>query len=144
MLDAMVGQDALSTSVAFRDGVGFTGVVLSEAGRRRAVSRPVGARRAGAPILRLTGLDVTSSVSTRIAWPGASSNMGDILTLIEQAEKKMDAEESEGRGQAMAGELTLSDFNQLQQIKKLGSMKKMPGMIPGTAQLGKDQIDNFG
>ena len=75
---------------------------------------------------------------------GRILDMGDILTLIEQAEKKMDAEEAEKvASKALAGQLTLADFlSQLQQIKKLGSMKKMLGMIPGAAQL-REQIDNF-
>ena len=86
---------------------------------------------------------MTSSASPdRMA--GRILDMGDILTLIEQAEKKMDAEEAEKvASKALAGQLTLADFlSQLQQIKKLGSMKKMLGMIPGAAQL-RDQIENF-
>ena len=56
----------------------------------------------------------------------------------------MDAEEAEKvAAKAMAGQLTLGDFlSQLQQIKKLGSMKKMLGMIPGAAQM-REQIENF-
>lgn len=147
VLDAMVGQDAVSTSVAFRDGVGFTGVVLSKLDGDARGGAALSVRGVtGAPILfASTGEsldDFERFHPDRMA--GRILDMGDILTLIEQAEKKMDAEESEKvAAKAMAGELTLSDFlNQLQQIKKLGSMKKMLGMIPGTAQL-RDQIDNF-
>ncbi|MDU3551298.1 MAG: signal recognition particle protein, partial [Actinomyces sp.] len=71
-------------------------------------------------------------------------DMGDIMTLIEQAEKRLDAEEAEKMAKkAMSGELTLDDFlSQLQQVRKLGSMKKVLGMIPGMAQM-RDQLENF-
>ena len=147
VLDAMVGQDAVSTSTAFRDGVGFTGVVLSKLDGDARGGAALSVRGVtGAPILFAStgeGLDDFERFHPdRMA--GRILDMGDILTLIEQAEKKMDAEEAEKvAAKAMAGELTLGDFlSQLQQIKKLGSMKKMLGMIPGAAQL-RDQIDNF-
>ena len=147
VLDAMVGQDAVSTSTAFRDGVGFTGVVLSKLDGDARGGAALSVRGVtGAPILFAStgeGLDDFERFHPdRMA--GRILDMGDILTLIEQAEKKMDAEEAEKvAAKALAGELTLADFlSQLQQIKKLGSMKKMLGMIPGAAQL-RDQIENF-
>ena len=75
---------------------------------------------------------------------GRILDMGDVLTLIEQAEKRLDAEEAEKMAaKVMSGELTLADFlSQLQQVKKLGSMKKMLGMIPGAAQM-REQIENL-
>ena len=147
VLDAMVGQDAVSTSMAFRDGVGFTGVVLSKLDGDARGGAALSVRGVtGAPILFAStgeGLDDFERFhADRMA--GRILDMGDILTLIEQAEKKMDAEEAEKvAAKAMAGQLTLGDFlNQLQQIKKLGSMKKMLGMIPGAAQM-REQIENF-
>ena len=147
VLDAMVGQDAVSTSTAFRDGVGFTGVVLSKLDGDARGGAALSVRGVtGAPILFAStgeGLDDFERFHPdRMA--GRILDMGDILTLIEQAEKKMDAEEAEKvASKALAGQLTLADFlTQLQQIKKLGSMKKMLGMIPGAAQL-REQIDNF-
>ena len=147
VLDAMVGQDAVSTSTAFRDGVGFTGVVLSKLDGDARGGAALSVRGVtGAPILFAStgeGLeDFERFHPDRMA--GRILDMGDILTLIEQAEKKMDAEEAEKvASKALAGQLTLGDFlSQLQQIKKLGSMKKMLGMIPGAAQL-RDQIENF-
>ena len=147
VLDAMVGQDAVSTSTAFRDGVGFTGVVLSKLDGDARGGAALSVRGVtGAPILFAStgeGLDDFERFhADRMA--GRILDMGDILTLIEQAEKKMDAEETEKvAAKAMAGQLTLGDFlSQLQQIKKLGSMKKMLGMIPGAAQM-REQIENF-
>ena len=146
VLDAMVGQDAVSTSTAFRDGVGFTGVVLSKLdgdARGGAALSVRGVTRADLFASTGEGLDDFERFhADRMA--GRILDMGDILTLIEQAEKKMDAEEAEKvAAKAMAGQLTLGDFlSQLQQIKKLGSMKKMLGMIPGAAQM-REQIENF-
>ncbi|MDC4232947.1 signal recognition particle protein [Actinomyces sp. B33] len=147
VLDAMVGQDAVQTASAFRDGVGFTGVVLSKLDGDARGGAALSVRGVtGAPILFAStgeGLDDFERFhADRMA--GRILDMGDVLTLIEQAEKRMDAAEAEKvAAKAMAGQLTLEDFlSQLQQIRKMGSMKKMLGMIPGAAQL-RDQIDNF-
>lgn len=147
VLDAMIGQDAVNTATAFRDGVGFTGVVLSKLDGDARGGAALSVRGVtGAPILFAStgeGLDDferfhADRMANRIL------DMGDIMTLIEQAEKRLDAEEAEKMAKkAMSGELTLDDFlSQLQQVRKLGSMKKVLGMIPGMAQM-RDQLENF-
>ena len=147
VLDAMIGQDAVNTATAFRDGVGFTGVVLSKLDGDSRGGAALSVRGVtGAPILFAStgeGLDDferfhADRMASRIL------DMGDIMTLIEQAEKRLDAEEAEKMAKkAMSGELTLDDFlSQLQQVRKLGSMKKVLGMIPGMAQM-RDQLENF-
>ena len=147
VLDAMIGQDAVNTATAFRDGVGFTGVVLSKLDVDARGGAALSVRGVtGAPILFAStgeGLDDferfhADRMASRIL------DMGDIMTLIEQAEKRLDAEEAEKMAKkAMSGELTLDDFlSQLQQVRKLGSMKKVLGMIPGMAQM-RDQLENF-
>ncbi len=147
VLDAMVGQDAVQTSTAFRDGVGFTGVVLSKLDGDARGGAALSVRGVtGAPILFAStgeGLDDFERFhADRMA--GRILDMGDILTLIEQAEKKFDQDEAERMAKkAASGELTLSDFlSQLQQVRKLGSMKKILGMMPGIGAM-KDQLDNF-
>ena len=147
VLDAMIGQDAVNTATAFRDGVSFTGVVLSKLDGDARGGAALSVRGVtGAPILFAStgeGLDDferfhADRMASRIL------DMGDIMTLIEQAEKRLDAEEAEKMAKkAMSGELTLDDFlSQLQQVRKLGSMKKVLGMIPGMAQM-RDQLENF-
>ena len=147
VLDAMIGQDAVNTATAFRDGVGFTGVVLSKLDGDARGGAALSVRGVtGAPILFAStgeGLDDferfhADRMASRIL------DMGDIMTLIEQAEKRLDAEEAEKMAKkAISGELTLDDFlSQLQQVRKLGSMKKVLGMIPGMAQM-RDQLENF-
>lgn len=147
VLDAMVGQDAVQTATAFRDGVGFTGVVMSKMDGDARGGAALSVRGVtGAPILFAStgeGLDDFERFhADRMA--GRILDMGDILTLIEQAEKKLDQEETEAMAvKALSGELTLDDFlKQLQQVRKLGSMKKVLGMMPGMAQV-RDQLENF-
>lgn len=147
VLDAMVGQDAVQTSTAFRDGVGFTGVVMSKLDGDARGGAALSVRGVtGAPILFAStgeGLDDFERFhADRMA--GRILDMGDILTLIEEAEKKFDQEQSEKMAEkVMSGDLTLDDFlTQLQQVRKLGSMKKILGMMPGMGQM-RDQLENF-
>src|SRR5690606_14210448 len=72
-------------------------------------------------------------------------DMGDVLTLIEQAEKSFDAEQAEKMaGKLASGEdFTLEDFLvQMQQLKNMGSIKKMFGMLPGMGQM-REALENF-
>lgn len=147
VLDAMVGQDAVQTSTAFRDGVGFTGVVMSKLDGDARGGAALSVRGVtGAPILFAStgeGLDDFERFhADRMA--GRILDMGDILTLIEEAERKFDQAEAEKMADRVAsGELTLDDFlSQLQQMRKLGSMKKILGMMPGMGQM-RDQLENF-
>lgn len=147
VLDAMIGQDAVQTATAFRDGVGFTGVVLSKLDGDARGGAALSVRGVtGAPILFAStgeGLeDFERFHADRMA--GRILDMGDMLTLIEEAERKFDQGEAEKAARkAVSGELTLNDFlSQLQQVRKLGSMKKVLGMMPGMGQM-REQLDNF-
>ena len=147
VLDAMVGQDAVNTSVAFRDGVGFTGVVLSKLDGDARGGAALSVRGVtGAPVLfASTGENLTDFErfhADRMA--GRILDMGDLLTLIEQAEKTFDAEQSAKAADKLAsGEFTLDDFlDQLRQLRKMGSMKKILGMMPGMGQM-REAIENF-
>ena len=148
VIDAMTGQDAVQTAQAFADGVGFTGVVLSKLdGDARGGAALSVASVTGRPILfASTGEKLTDfepfypdRMASRIL------DMGDVLTLIEQAEKHFDAEQTEAlAGKLAAGEdFTLEDFlAQMQGLRNMGSMKKMLGMLPGMGQM-RDAIENF-
>ncbi|MDN5558798.1 MAG: signal recognition particle protein [Ruaniaceae bacterium] len=147
VLDAMIGQDAVNTSIAFRDGVGFTGVVLTKLDGDARGGAALSVRTVtGQPVLfASTGEGLTEFErfhADRMA--GRILDMGDMLTLIEQAERAFDQEEAEKVAAKMvAGDLTLDDFlSQLQQLRKMGSMKKMLGMLPGMAQ-AREQLENF-
>lgn len=153
VIDAMIGQDAVTTAKAFDEGVDFTGVALSKVdGDARGGAALSVASVTGKPILfsstgeGLKDFEVfhPDRMSSRIL------DMGDILTLIEQAQKQFDEEEAKKAAAKMSeGTFGLDDFlAQLQQVRKLGSMKSLLGMIPGMAahrkeleQLDEKEID---
>ena len=84
--------------------------------------------------------------STPTAWPAGSLGMGDVLTLIEQAEEKMDLDQAEHlAGRFAEGEFTLEDFlGQIQQMKKMGPLKGILKMLPGmnSGMLDKANVDD--
>ena len=140
VVDAMIGQDAVTTAQAFLDGVGYDGVVLTKLdGDARGGAALSIAQLTGRPVMfastgeKLEDFDVfhPDRMASRIL------DMGDILTLIEQAERTFDAEQTA----AMAGKLasgegfTLEDFiDQLAMVRKLGPISNLLGMLPGAAQ----------
>jgi signal recognition particle subunit SRP54 len=147
VIDAMIGQDAVNTAKAFQDGVDFTGVVLSKLdGDARGGAALSVASVTGRPIIfASTGEsldDLEAFHPDRMA--SRILDLGDILTLIEQAQQAFDEEEAQRVAQKLATEqFTLEDFlEQLQQVRKMGSMKKMLGMLPGMGQM-KQQIESF-
>jgi len=149
VVDAMIGQDAVTTALAFLDGVGYDGVVLTKLDGdarggaalsiREVTGRPVMFASAGE---KMTDFDVfhPDRMASRIL------DMGDMLTLIEQAEKTFDAEKAMAAADKLTGkggEFTLDDFlEQMQQVRKLGSMSKILGMLPGMGQM-REQLENF-
>jgi signal recognition particle subunit SRP54 len=146
VVDAMIGQDAVNTARAFADGVGFDGVVLSKLdGDARGGAALSIARVTGKPIMFASngeGLgDFDAFYPDRMA--SRILGMGDILTLIEQAEKTFDAEESAKAAQKLIngkGEFGLDDFlQQMQAVRRMGPLSKILGMMPGMGGM-KDQI----
>ncbi|MGW9112462.1 signal recognition particle protein [Microbacterium sp. NPDC055683] len=147
VIDAMIGQDAVNTAKAFQEGVDFTGVVLSKLdGDARGGAALSVASVTGRPIIFAStgeGLDDLEDfhpdrMASRIL------DLGDVLTLIEQAQQAFDEEEAAKVAEKLATEqFTLEDFlQQMQQLKKMGSMKKMLGMLPGMGAM-KQQLDDF-
>ena len=149
VVDAMIGQDAVVTAQAFLDGVGYDGVVLTKLDGdarggaalsiRQVTGRPVMFASSGE---KMTDFDVfhPDRMASRIL------DMGDMLTLIEQAEKTFDQEQAMQAASKLSGqggEFTLDDFlQQMQQVRKLGSMSKILGMLPGMGQM-REQLENF-
>jgi len=147
VIDAMIGQDAVNTAKAFQDGVDFTGVVLSKLdGDARGGAALSVASVTGRPIIYAsTGEnleDLEAFHPDRMA--SRILDLGDILTLIEQAQAAFDEEEAKKVAEKLATEqFTLEDFlDQMQQLKKMGSMKKMLGMLPGAGNM-KQQLESF-
>jgi signal recognition particle subunit SRP54 len=149
VVDAMIGQDAVVTASAFLDGVGYDGVVLTKLdGDARGGAALSIASLTGRPVMfasngeKMTDFDLfhPDRMASRIL------DMGDMMTLIEQAEKAFDQEESmkaAAKLSGQGGEFTLDDFlQQMQQLRKLGSMSKIMGMLPGMGQF-REQLENF-
>jgi signal recognition particle subunit SRP54 len=147
VIDSMIGQDAVNVAKAFEDGVGITGVVLTKLdGDARGGAALSVAQVTGKPILFSStgeGMDAfepfyPDRMASRIL------DMGDILSLIEQAQKSFDEQEALVMAEKMAKDaFTLEDFlDQMQQLKKMGSLKSMLSMMPGAGKL-KGQLDNI-
>jgi signal recognition particle subunit SRP54 len=149
VVDAMIGQDAVTTALAFLDGVGFDGVVLTKLdGDARGGAALSVAQVTGRQVMfasngeKLTDFDVfhPDRMASRIL------GMGDMLTLIEQAEKAFDADQAAATAAKLQGrgaDFTLDDFlQQMQAVRKMGSLSKIFGMLPGMGQY-RDQIESI-
>ena len=148
VIDAMIGQDAVATAQAFNEGVGFTGVVLTKLDGDARGGAALSVRHVtGKPIMfastgeGLKDFEVfhPDRMASRIL------DMGDVLSLIEQAEQNWDRTEAEKMARKFADQedFTLDDFlAQMQQLKKMGSLKKMLMMMPG-AQGMRQQLEQF-
>src|SRR6195952_1338037 len=147
VIDAMIGQDAVATAKAFQDGVDFTGVVLSKLdGDARGGAALSVASITGRPIIfASTGESLDDfepfhpdRMASRIL------DLGDILTLIEQAQEAFDEDEALRVAEKFATDtFTLEDFlGQMQQLKNMGSIKNMLGMLPGAKGM-RQQLENF-
>ncbi len=148
VIDSMIGQDAVSTAEAFRDGVDFTGVVLTKLDGDARGGAALSIREVtGKPILfastgeKLEDFDVfhPERMASRIL------GMGDMLSLIEQAETVFDQQQAEATAQKIGtGELTLEDFlDQMLMIRRMGPIGNLLKMLPGGKQMNQmaDMVD---
>jgi len=143
VVDSMTGQDAVNTAKAFNDRLDFTGVVLTKLD---------GDTRGGA------ALSIKSVVNKPIKFVGTGEKveamdifypermadrilgMGDVVTLVEKAQEQFNEEEARKLTKKIAAnKFDFNDFiQQIQQIKKMGNMKDLLGMIPGVGKAVKD------
>ncbi len=147
VIDAMIGQDAVATAKAFQDGVDFTGVVLTKLdGDARGGAALSVASVTGRPILFASTGESLDDFEPFYPDRMASRilDLGDILTLIEQTQKAFDQEEAQKVAEKLATDtFTLEDFlAQMQQLKNMGSIKSMLGMLPGAKGM-RQQLENF-
>ncbi len=149
VVDSMTGQDAVNTAKAFNDRLNFDGVVLtkldgdSRGGAalsiRRVVEKPIKFISTGE---KMEAID--RFYPDRMA--GRILGMGDVVSLVEKAQQTFDEEEAKRlNAKLRKNQFDLSDFlTQLEQIKKMGNMKDLLGMIPGVGKAlkGVDIDDN--
>ena len=151
VVDAMTGQDAVSVAKAFDERLSIDGVILSKLdGDARGGAALSVKYVIGKPIaFAATGEKIDAFEQfhpDRMA--GRILGMGDMLTLIEQAEKVFEHDKAEeAAARMLEGQFTLEDFlDQLQQLKKMGPLSGIMGMLPGMpkemkdAQIGDDQV----
>jgi signal recognition particle subunit SRP54 len=148
VVDAMTGQDAVTTAKAFHETLELDGVILTKLDGdarggaalsvKEVVGRPIAFATTGE---KIEDLDLFHP--DRLA--GRILGMGDVLTLIEKAEEVFEAEQAEeAAARLLDGRFTLDDFlEQLQQIKKMGPLSGIMGMLPGVPKEVKDaEIDD--
>ena len=148
VVDAMTGQDAVETAKAFNDRLDFDGVVLTKMDGdtrggaalsiKAVVGKPIKFVSSGE---KMEALDVfhPARIADRIL------GMGDVVSLVEKAQEQFDEKQARELRKKMArDQYTLWDFyQQIQQIKKMGNIKDLAGMIPGMGKALKDvDIDN--
>lgn len=143
VVDSMTGQDAVNTAKAFNDRLNFDGVVLTKLDGdarggaalsiRHVVEKPIKFISTGE---KMDALDqfYPDRMASRIL------GMGDVLSLVERAQNAFDEEEAERINKKIRqNQFSFEDFySQLQQIKKMGNIKDLMGMIPGMSQAIKD------
>ncbi len=143
VVDAMTGQDAVNTAKVFNDRLDFTGVVLTKLDGdtrggaalsiKSVVDKPIKFIGTGE---KMEALDVfyPERMASRIL------GMGDVVSLVEKAQMQFDEKEAaELQKKIRKNKFDFNDFyNQIQQIKKMGNMKDLMGMIPGVGKMMKD------
>ncbi|WP_130536843.1 signal recognition particle protein [Thiomicrorhabdus indica] len=145
VVDAMTGQDAANTAKAFNDALTLTGVILTKIDGDARGGAALSIREiTGKPIKFLGAGEKTDALEPfhpeRMA--GRILGMGDVLSLIEEAEAKIDKKKAEKFAKKLqkSGQFDLEDFlEQLQQIKNMGGVGGLLGKLPGMGQL-KDQV----
>jgi hypothetical protein len=148
VVDAMTGQDAVETAKAFNDCLDFDGVVLTKMDGdtrggaalsiKAVVGKPIKFISSGE---KLETLDLfhPARIADRIL------GMGDVVSLVEKAQEQFDEKQARELKKKLArNQFTFMDFyNQIQQIKKMGNIKDLAGMIPGMGKVLKDvDMDN--
>lgn len=143
VVDAMTGQDAVNTARAFNEKLDFDGVVLTKMDGdtrggaalsiRRVVEKPIKFVSSGE---KMEALD--RFYPDRMA--GRILGMGDVVSLVEKAQENFDQEEAARlQKKIRKNQFDFNDFlTQLEQIKKMGSMKDLLGMVPGMGKALKD------
>ena len=143
VVDSMTGQDAVNTAKAFNDRLNFSGVVLTKLDGdtrggaalsiRRIVEKPIKFISSGE---KMDAIDrfYPDRMASRIL------GMGDVVSLVEKAQQTFDADEAARLNKKIRkNQFDFNDFlGQLEQIKKMGNMKDLLGMIPGMGKAMKD------
>ncbi len=143
VVDAMTGQDAVNTAKAFNDRINFDGVVLTKMDGDTRGGAALSIRRITDKPIKFTSAGEKMEALDRFypdRMAGRILGMGDVVGLVEKAQESFDQEEADRlQKKIRKNQFDLNDFlNQLAQIKKMGNMKDLLGMIPGMGKAVKD------
>ena len=138
--DAMTGQDAVQVAEAFNQAVDLTGIILSKMDGDARGGAALSMRTVTGKPIKFCGVGEKLDALEAFHPERMASRilgMGDVLSLIEKAEKAFDAKQAQELQEKLAKDtFTLEDFrDQLQQIKKMGSLEQILDMLPGMGQL---------
>ena len=146
VVDSMTGQDAVNTAKAFNDRLDFDGVVLTKLDGDTRGGAALTIRTVVEKPIKFVGLGEKMD-ALDIFYPKRMADrilgMGDIVSLVEKAQEQFDAEEAAKLKRKLAkNEFNYNDFlKQIQQIKKMGSIKDLAKMIPGMNKIDDEDID---
>ena len=147
VVDAMTGQDAVNTAKASNDRLDFDGVVLTKLDGDTRGGAALTIRTVVEKPIKFVGLGEKMD-ALDIFYPKRMADrilgMGDIVSLVEKAQEQFDAEEAAKLKKKLAkNEFNYNDFlKQIQQIKKMGSIKDLAKMIPGMNKISDEDIDD--
>ena len=146
VVDSMTGQDAVNTAKAFNDRLDFDGVVLTKLDGDTRGGAALTIRTVVKKPIKFVGLGEKMD-ALDIFYPKRMADrilgMGDIVSLVERAQEQFDADEAAKLKKKLAkNEFNFNDFlKQIQQIKKMGNIKDLAGMIPGMSKIKDEDID---
>ena len=143
VVDAMTGQDAVNTAKAFNDRLNFDGVILTKLDGDTRGGAAISIKSVVNKPIKFIGTGEKME-SIDVFYPNRMADrilgMGDVVSLVERAQEQYDEEEARKLQKKIAkNEFGFDDFlAQIQQIKKMGNMKDLVGMIPGAGKALKD------
>ena len=148
VLDSMTGQDAVTTAKAFDESLGIDGTILTKMDGDARGGAALSIKSVTGKPIKLIGTSEKLDGGLEDFYPdrmaGRILDLGDLQSLFEQAQRTLDQDSMEDAVQRLKkGEFTLDDFlKQMRQVKKLGSMQNILGMIPGMGKY-KEQLKDI-
>ncbi len=146
LLDAMTGQDAVNVAESFNEKVGVDGIIISKLDGDTRGGAALSVRYVTGKPIKYVGMgekidELEPFYPDRMA--SRILGMGDVLSLIDKAQQAFDEKEAiELERKMRTNDFNLDDFlNQMQQIKKMGPLKNILGMIPGLSQVNMNEVE---
>ncbi|HDP69924.1 MAG TPA: signal recognition particle protein [Actinobacteria bacterium] len=148
VVDAMTGQDAINVAESFKEKLGFDGIILTKLDGDARGGAALSIRAVTKKPIKFISMGEKLD-SLEVFYPDRMANrilgMGDVLTLIEKAEATVDLDEAERLVEKIRKqEFSLDDFLvQMQQVKKMGSLDQILGMLPKIPGMPKSAVSNI-